>query len=302
LLDQKRYAETIARLQSSTDADPDFAPGWYALALAARRGGNCAVAIPAYRRYADLRPTEAEPYFGLGLCLKDSGDRPGAAAALKTFIAREQRPSQQKWIESAKSLIATLETPAALPAAPPSSPSGSSGQGAAAYAEAQRLRDAGQIQAALGKFAEATTLEPDLMTARAAWGELLIKVHRDADAVGVFRAAVDRNPQYPLAWYELAFTLRETGQLAEAVAAYRRYIALRPTDPDPHYGLARALAGLGKADDALTSYQTYVAMETRPTEIRWVADARSEIAALERSRGRAAPSARPRDAPPAQPR
>ncbi len=88
-------------------------------------------------------------------------------------------------------------------------------------------------------------LEPDLIAARAAWGELLLKIRREPDAVAVFRGAVERNPQYPLAWYELAFALRETGRFAEAVDAYRRYIPLRPNDPDPHYGLARALAAPG---------------------------------------------------------
>jgi protein O-GlcNAc transferase len=236
------------------------------------------VAIPAYRRYATLRPAEAEPYFGLGLCLRDSGDRPGAIAALRRFIELERRPGQDTWIETARSLAASLETTT------------TAGRGAPAYQEAQRLRDRGDIEPALAKFAEAAALEPDLMAARAAWGELLIKIHRDAEAVTVLRAASDRNPRYPLIAYELAFALRETGRFQEAVEAYRRYIQLRPTDPDPHYGLGRALASLGKGDEALHSYQIYVALENRPAEARWVTSARSEIAALERARANRTPS------------
>jgi tetratricopeptide (TPR) repeat protein len=275
LIGQKRYAEAIEKLRGVTVAEPSFAPGWYGLALAARRAGNCSEAIPAYRRYAALRPTEAEPFFGLGLCLRDIGDRPAAATALKRFIALEQRPTQAKWLETARSLVATLES---------RPPAAASARGATAYEEAQRLRDGGQIEAALRKFAEATTLDPDLMAARAAWGELLVKIHREADAVAVFRSAVDRNPQYPLAWYELGFALRETGRFAEAVDAYRRYIPLRPNDPDPHYGLGRALAKLGRGDEAVRSFETYVAMESRTGEGRWVASAKAEIAALGRGR------------------
>jgi predicted Zn-dependent protease len=280
LISQRRYPEAIEKLKEVTVADPAFAPGWYGLALAARRSARCGEAISAYRRYATLRPAEAEPYFGLGLCLRDTGDRPGAVAALKKFLEIERRPGQEKWIDTAKSLLATLET---VPA---------NGSGAAAYADAQRLRDGGQIQPALAKFADAAALEPDLMASRAAWGELLVKIGRDADAVTVFRAALDRNPQYPLIWYELAFALRETGRLQEAVDAYRRYIPLRPQDPDPHYGLARALAKLGRGDEAVRSYETYVAMEHRPGEDRWVAAARGEIVALQQHRkgGNAPPS------------
>jgi tetratricopeptide (TPR) repeat protein len=270
LVGQKRYAEAVEKLRPVTAAQPDFAAGWYALALAARRAGNCTEAIPAYRRYAALRTTEAEPYFGLGLCLRDTGDRPAAVAAFKRFLELEHRPGQEKWIETAKGAIAGLE-------APPPPPGGA----AAAYEEAQRLRDRGKVEAALKRFADAVALDPDLIVARAAWGELLLKVHREKDAVPVFRGAVERNPQYPLAWYDLAFALRETAQYAGAIDAYRRYIALRPTDPDPHYGMGRALHTIGRYDEARRSYETYVKMENRASEQRWVAAAKRAIAGLD---------------------
>jgi tetratricopeptide (TPR) repeat protein len=358
-----------------TRARPDFAPGWFALALAARRAGRCADAIPAYRRYAELQPADAEPYFGLGLCLRDTGQRAAAVTALQRFVALERRPGQEKWLEAARSLIAGLE-PAAVSApavgaagtsagtgtAPPPLPplpiaggtagvkastgattttnstttgstttsrstsrstSGSTatatatgtgtGKGNGAYQEAQRLRDTGKVEAALKKFGEVVALDPDLIAARAAWGELLIKIHREGEAIGVLRAAVERNPDYPLAWYELAFALRETGRFAEAVEAYRRYIALRPGDPDPHYGVARALQKLGRDDEAARSFAAYVAMENRPGEERWITSARAELAALNqrgatRARGTAplapapATSTTPADRAPAPPR
>ncbi len=270
LLGQKRYGEAADKLRPVTAARPDFAAGWYALALAARRAGNCTEAIPAYRRYAALRATEGEPYFGLGLCLRDTGDRPAAITAFKRFLELEHRPGQEKWIETAKGAIAALE-------APPPPPGGA----AAAFEEAQHLRDSGKIEAALKRFADAAKLDPDLIVARAAWGELLLKVHRENDAVSVFRGAVERNPQYPLAWYDLAFALRETTQYSEAIEAYRHYIALRPNDPDPHYGMGRALM-LSKRDElARASFETYVAMERRPAEQRWVASAKKAIASID---------------------
>jgi len=270
LLGQKRYAEAVEKLRPVTAAQPDFAAGWYALALSARRAGNCTEAIPAYRRYAALRATEAEPYFGLGLCLRDTGDRLGAVAAFKRFLELERRPGQDKWLETAKAAIAALEAP------PPPA-----GGAAAAYEEAQRLRDRGQVEAALKRFADAVALDPDLIVARAAWGELLLKVHREKDAVPVFRGAVDRNPQYPLAWYDLAFALRETMQYASSIDAYRHYIALRPADPDPHYGMGRALVAIKRDDEARRSFETYVKMENRASEQRWVAAAKRAIAALD---------------------
>ncbi len=286
LLGQKRYAEAVDKLRPVTVAQPDFAAGWYALALAARRAGNCAEAIPAYRRYAALRTAEAEPYFGLGLCLRDTGDRTAAVTAFKRFLELEHRPGQEKWIETAKGAIATLE-------APPPPPGGA----AAAYEDAQRLRDSGKVEAALKRFADAAALDPDLIVARAAWGELLLKIHREKDAVPVFRGAVERNPQYPLAWYDLAFALRETLQYEGAIDAYRHYIALRPSDPDPHFGMGRALHAVGRDDQARRSFETYVKMENRPAEQRWVAAAKRAIAGLDTGSARPATAAAPAAAP-----
>jgi tetratricopeptide (TPR) repeat protein len=204
-------------------------------------------------------------------------------AAFRRFLELEHRPGQEKWIETAKGAIAALEAP------PPPA-----GGAAAAYEEAQRLRDRGQVEAALKRFADAVALDPDLIVARAAWGELLLKVHREKDAVPVFRGAVERNPQYPLAWYELAFALCETAQYAGAIDAYRHYVVLRPADPDPHYGIGRALHAIGRDDEARRSFETYVKMENRASEQRWVAAAKRAIAALDAQgvrAGGAAPAA-----------
>lgn len=287
LAGQKRPAEAIQRFRVVTELEPTFAPGWFALAFAARRAGRCPEAIPAYRRYAQLQPAEAEPFYGLGLCLRDTGDRSGAIAALQRFVELEHRPSGAKFVETARALVATLQAPAppiapasAAPATSPPAPASSRSPAADLYIQAQRLRDAGRIEEALQKFRQVAAVDPDLVQARAAWGELLIKIRRDQEAIAVFRAALARNQSYPLIWYELAFTLREVGRLGEAVDAYQRYIQLRPADPDPYYGLAKTLGKLGRTVEASRNYQTYIAMEKRPGESRWVQSAQAELAAL----------------------
>jgi len=330
---QKRPAEAVAKLRVVTTMEPGFVPAWFALASAARRAGDCAEAVPAYRYYAQLRPTEAEPLYGLGLCLRDTGDRAGAIATLKRYIDLQRRPgvdanAAARWIENARGVIAALEgaparTPTPTPAvarptppaprpatvSPPSAPAPAAARpaapspGASAYAEAQRLRDSGRIEQALQKFREVVALDPDLMAARAAWGELLIKIGRDEEAIGVFRAALQRNQQYPLIWYELAFTLRDTRRLAEAVDAYQRYIQLRPDDPDPYYGLGRSLQRLGRAAEARRAYETYLTLEKRPSERRFVASAEAEVAALSGRAGNLTPAggATPAPVPPLAP-
>jgi tetratricopeptide (TPR) repeat protein len=325
---EKRSAEAAEKFDEVVAADPAFAPGWYALAAARRRAGQCDKAIPAYRRYAKLQPQEIEPYYGLGLCLRDAQDKKGALEALSRYVAQEKRPEAQRWVEHARKVLADLEpapakpTPAATPTPTPTAPTkpgvastsppppprvaaakptapppppapapatpdtppaktdNGPSPAAAAYNEAQSLRDRGHIEEAIAKFRQAISTDPSHMASRAALGELLIKIRRDDEAITVFRGAVEKNPSYPLAWYELAFALRVRGRLPEAVEAYRRYIKLRPTDPDPYFGLGRALQKLGKTQEAVKAYETYVSLEKRPTEEKWVKLATDQIAAL----------------------
>jgi tetratricopeptide (TPR) repeat protein len=318
LMDAKKPAEAAAEFDAVTKAEPDFAPGWYALAAARRRAAQCDLAIPAYRRYAQMSPAEAEPYYGLGLCLKETGQLASAGQALRRYVDLvdlKTRPSAQKWVDHAKSVIdeigagtdaprpvATKPTapetkgPAPTAGAPagvaPGAPAGGAPAGAASagaapegpaaalYAKSQQLRDAGRIDEAVASFKETIAADPRSMVARAALGELLLKIRRDSEAIDVFRSALHVDPGYSLAWYELAFAFRVRGRLPEAVDAYERYIKLRPTDPDPYYGLARSLQKLGKKDAARKAYETYVSMEKRPTEQKWIDAANTEIRSL----------------------
>jgi tetratricopeptide (TPR) repeat protein len=294
----KKPAEAAERFEVVTKAEPDFAPGWYALGAARRRAGQCDLAIPAYRRYAQMLPEEPEPYYGLGLCLKDSGQLASAAQALRRYVDLEKRPSSEKWVEHARGVIAEIgsapdapKTGAPKTGAPEAkgpAPSTRTPDGGAApdspaaplYAKSQQLRDTGHIEESIAKFKEAIAADSKHMMARAALGELLLKIRRDSEAIDVFRSAVHVNPEYSLAWYELAFAFRVRGRMPEAVDAYEHYIKLRPTDPDPYYGLARALQKLGKKDAARKAYEQYVSMEKRPTERKWIDAASAEIRTL----------------------
>jgi tetratricopeptide (TPR) repeat protein len=289
LVASKRYPEAAEKFEAAVAADPKHAAAWYALAAARRRSGRCDRAVVAYRRYAELAPTEPEPYYGLGLCLRETGERAPAVEALKHYVAVEKRPTSQRWVEHAQSVIAELSAPAAPPPAatakerpaaaakaPPVSP------GNPAYIEAQALRDKGRIEDSIVKFKQAIAADPRHVAARTALGELLLKIRRDDDAIDALRAAVDKSPTFPLAWYDLAFAYRARGRMAEAVDAYEHYIKLRPADPDPYYGLGRALQQLGRKAAARQAYETYVAMEKHPSEKRWVDSATSQIQALGR--------------------
>jgi tetratricopeptide (TPR) repeat protein len=287
-----RFAEAANEMEVAVRFEPRFAFGWYVLASASRRASQCDRAIIAYRRYAELRPSESDPHFGIGLCLKQIGDRAGAIAELKRYIAADARPASREFVETARKTLAALEASAPPKAGPPP----------AALLEARKLRDQGRAEDALARLQAAAAADPQSVEAQAELGHSLVSARRTRDAIAPLQRAVKLAPATAAAWYDLAFALREDGQTAAAVDAYRRYVTLRPDDPDAHYGLGRTLAILGRNDEALAAFRAYTALERRPTERRWLRKAQAEITRLEaaRSPAGAASATQPPEATPAK--
>jgi tetratricopeptide (TPR) repeat protein len=284
LMKAKSYAPAAAKFETVVAADASNDLGWYNLAAASRQSGRCDRAIVAYKRYMDLVPNRPDPFYGLGLCLLKTGDKAGALAALKHYVA--VAPATAKaYKDHAASVVQELSAPppAANAGGAPGSPDTAAAKpappspGNAAYVEAQALRDRGHIEESIVKFKQAIVADPRHSAARTALGELLLKIRRDDEAITVLRAAVDKNPTYSLAWYDLAFALRVRNQHLAAVDAYEHYIKLKPGDPDPYYGLGRSLQHLGRAAEARRAFETYLSLEKRPAEQRWVESAENQL-------------------------
>jgi Flp pilus assembly protein TadD len=111
----KRPAEAAQEFETVTKANPEFAPAWYELAAARRKAGQCVLAIPAYRRYAQMTPGEPEPYYGLGICLKQVGQLASAVQALRRYVEIEKRPERQRWVIHARAVLQEIENGAGAP-------------------------------------------------------------------------------------------------------------------------------------------------------------------------------------------
>ncbi len=154
----------------------------------------------------------------------------------------------------------------------------------------------GDRAAAIAAWRAAIAAEPDEPTHYEALGREQLRA-RDLDgAIATFNRLIEAVPTYTRGRYRLAFVLRKAGRFEEAAAAYRVYVESSPDDPDGHFGLARTLEKLGRASDAQASYARYVELEKRPSEAKWVEQARARIAALAKATAGSAPG-EPQPAP-----
>ena len=85
---------------------------------------------------------------------------------------------------------------------------------------------------------------------------------RFSEAAADFRRAVDLRQNFPEAWNELGFALRETGQFADAVKAYDQALRLRPNFPEALEYLGEAYVKLGRLDDAREILERLRALDT----------------------------------------
>lgn len=77
----------------------------------------------------------------------------------------------------------------------------------------------------------------------------------------MYRQAVDADPNYALAFFDLGNVLDELQRLPEAVEAYRTAIRLVPKYADAHYNLALALERLNERRRALRHWEIYLKLD-----------------------------------------
>jgi tetratricopeptide (TPR) repeat protein len=113
--------------------------------------------------------------------------------------------------------------------------------------------------AALAMQAYKTVLEfqPDYGPAHINLGTLYYNQEEFGQAEHHYRAAIECDSRYALAWFDLGNVLDETGRLAEAIRAYGTALALAPTYADAHYNLALAHERNREPRKALRHWRSY---------------------------------------------
>jgi tetratricopeptide (TPR) repeat protein len=69
-------------------------------------------------------------------------------------------------------------------------------------------------------------------------------------AVGAFKKATEMRSNFPEAWNELGYALRNQGRYDESVRAYDEALRLRPRYPEALEYLGEAYVKMGRVDDA----------------------------------------------------
>ena len=86
-------------------------------------------------------------------------------------------------------------------------------------------------------------------------GYALARQGKLVDAAMHLRTAVELQPDYPDAHYNLATTLAQQGDAREAIGEFRRTLELRPADAEAHTSLANLLVREGFISEGMAQYE-----------------------------------------------
>ena len=118
-------------------------------------------------------------------------------------------------------------------------------------AKADRLRDAGALEAALAEYQRLTLEDPGQAIAKYKQGTVWTQLGRPAEAEQSYRDALAIDDLYSEALNNLAILLVARGEWDEAEQCYRRALAERPDYFEAHVGLARLLRSAWRHLEAL---------------------------------------------------
>ncbi len=107
------------------------------------------------------------------------------------------------------------------------------------------------------------TNEPKSLTAKEYYeqGLALTKARKYAEAVEVYRQAVNLDPKMGEAHHEMGYAYTQLRQWDAAVASLKEAIVLRPDFGDSHRLLGDALSGLGKWEKSIDSYNQAITLQ-----------------------------------------
>src|SRR5271157_3899895 len=160
-------------------------------------------------------------------------------------------------------LIATLAAlPVVLPGqAPNAQKSDAIKKADAAFHAGYAAQQAGQLDRARAKFAEAVRLAPAIAEAHEALGAVLLELDKPAEAVPELEAALRLKPGDPGIETDLAMAYARTGEPAKAIPHFSAAFAVsqqpgqQPADALFCETYARALAAIGKLDEAIGMFR-----------------------------------------------
>jgi Tfp pilus assembly protein PilF len=124
----------------------------------------------------------------------------------------------------------------------------------------------GKLEEAVEVYSKALNINPDYAEAFYNIGNTLQEQGKFDEAITSYNKALAIKPDYAEAYNNMGITLKKQGKLEEAVEAYRKALNINPDYADAHNNMGNALQDQGKLEEAITSYNKVLSLKPDDAE------------------------------------
>jgi Flp pilus assembly protein TadD len=238
----EKYLRAATTLKPASNVNQNLGRAWLALGTLLRKS-DPKKALEAYEKVAQLRPNDPEPHL---------------SAAIIADEAKDFATAEKEYQTAARLDPKSVEAAAGL---------------ANIYMETKRLDEA---EAALRKYlalAESAQGAPaQTASAHTQLGRVLLELHRRAEAIEEFEAALKLSPTDQKASQQLGWLYLQDKQYDKAEAQFRNVLQTLPKDAELHHGLGNSLLMQKKFEEAQKELITAVQLNGK------LGDAYSDLA------------------------
>jgi tetratricopeptide (TPR) repeat protein len=288
LLERNRPREAAQHFEDALKQQPDYSPAMLNLAVVCQQHlNNRPLALQKYREYLalPLRPANAETVRAVVARLEQELDVPARATAASAPASSGTPEAKPAPGAASPAKAGAAAEPASKPAQPvPTSstveaPVKTNAEKRGFFSHLNPFNWFGSEDAAgskpspaaEGRYAYRRPAQPavgDEAAARRAFGQGLqaSQANRQADAIQSYRRAIQLNPAYFEAYYNLGVAAAAGGSLQQALAAYETALVIRPDSTDARYNFAFALKQAKYPLDAASELEKLMA--SSPVESR----------------------------------
>jgi tetratricopeptide (TPR) repeat protein len=149
------------------------------------------------------------------------------------------------------------------------------------FDQAAELSTKGQYAEAVVVWRKALELGPGEPKAHNGLGAALLEVGQIEEAMTHYRKALEVDPDYPAALTNLGLALARTGRIDEAIPSFEQVLRLDPDDADAHTNLGAALLEKGRSEEAIAHCRR--ALQINPRDPRAHANLAMALAATGKS-------------------
>ncbi|MGD0017604.1 MAG: tetratricopeptide repeat protein, partial [Verrucomicrobiia bacterium] len=132
----------------------------------------------------------------------------------------------------------------------------------------------GKLAEAIAEYQVALQIEPDYIDAHYNLGNILYQLDKLPEAVEQFKQALRIKPDYAEAHINLGSALFGLGRVMEAIGQYEQALRIKPDSAEAHYNLGVALASQGRIAEAIAQYRETLRLEpdlpTALNRLAWI--------------------------------